>query len=123
MRRLPFASLVVVLALAGCDRGPADFTGSDIPGDEAVASGGLYIKGPAALRLGAPLEYRTNSVAGAAGYSWSATGAGSATIDTRGNSRLVAATGQQAGPITLTVYAYDADEVVFAQGSRSFVVE
>jgi hypothetical protein len=117
-----FATFVAALALVGCDRGPADLTGPEPPAAPSVQTG-LYIKGSASPTLLLPTEYRAKSLPGAAGYAWAATGEGFATIDTRGNSRIVSLTGQGAGTVTLTVYAYDDDGDVFAQASRQIVVQ
>ena len=115
------AGLVLLPTAAGCDRltdAPA------APGMPALpdALPGMYVKGAAALPAGAPLEYRAQAVPGAVSYGWSAVGAGFATIESRGNSRLAALTGERAGPIELHVTAYDAREVALARGERALVV-
>ncbi len=123
------ALAAAVLILAGCDRFEEAGGGLPPAGPPAAPSvtvRAVYVKGVSTLGLGQAVEFRTETVEGAASYRWTAQGTGGVAFAANpadaGLGRIVTIGGATAGPTTVEATALDAQRRVIARGTRDVTV-
>ena len=98
------------------------------PRRRAVDVRAVYVKGVPTIDLGQAVEFRTESVEGAALYRWTAQGTGGIVFtanpaDEARTGRIVTLGGSSTGPVVVEATALDAQRRVIARGTRSVTVQ
>lgn len=126
-RAVPLLVLTVLLGLLGCRDALVDEPlppDTQAPPADTTTVNEIYLKGPAALRVGETRNFRAEPLAGVNNYRWSLTGGFGVVSGVPGNAQLqnYDITGVDPGPVTLTVQAYDENSDVIGIGTKSLTV-
>ncbi len=122
--RFRLLALSLVVVLTGCRESiVADLPVPVTPPPPGGGTEVLYIKGvESILPVGGTMQIRSQSHLHAARYSWGLYGDGTVETTETQEARVVRITGRAAGPMTVSVTAYDAAGVLLASGQRRFEV-
>lgn len=127
LRRLLLLMLVGGFALTGCRDALVDepLQAEPPPSEPTAQENAIYLKGPAALQIGATGNYRAEPVEGAVRYDWAQTSINNGEVSgvsTDPRLRLFELTGVSSGTVRLSVQALDAENHVIGIGTKTVLV-